>query len=427
MQRLLLCSLVVARAAPAEEQLHGASPLEEVAEAPAWCTKRRYLLTHHRAGGIVSHAAVAALNLALVNHCPPGQVRLVTLAGHGINFNFTSSVADSCSHIHSRAGETHSSVQHWMNAHVQLGMVSSQPPPPDDALVLHLARNPLEMVVSSYAYDLEGKEPSWQSAPVTPFHHCRRQFHEHFGEQQSLLTQCTSGIGPYCTGIDAVVAAAQPDGTGELAPRLPVPDPIEAAMAGAPRESWSRYLARVGEDEGLLAEAVMMKTLALRNMAQIRQLSAESPRRQTVCLAFLEEGTVDHCRQKWEQLVADLEFPSHLIPNISAAIAAATCSRARDGQSADVEEEPGASIIMRNRTQAADRVVRLARIDEEVLNGSLAQIHSYVGCPLGHRYASWRMPRGVGLDTHRRRLLRGAQQLHAVDERTLFPRFQEIV
>jgi len=370
----------------------------------------------------VSHAAVAALNMMLIRYCPPGQVRLVTLAGHGINFNFTSTVADSCSHINSRASDHLSSMQRWVNSQVQLGMVSSQPPLPADALVVHLARNPLEMVVSSYAYDLEGKEPSWQQAPVTPFHHCRRQFHEHFGEQQSLLTQCTSGIGPYCSGIDAVVSAAQLDGTGELAPRLPVPDPIEAAMAGAPRESWSRYLARVGEDEGLLAEAVMMRVLALRNMAQIRQLSAP-PRRQTVCTTFLEEGTVDHCLERWAQLVADLEFPSHLVPNISMAIASATCSRARDGLSAEVEEEAGASLMMRNRTQAADRVVRLARIDEEVLNSSLAQIHSYVSCPLSHRYASWRLPSSY---QHKRRSLRGAQDLH-VDERTLYPRFQEPV
>ena len=391
---------------------------EEPPTELSWCRKKRYVLTHHRAGGTVAHSAVLAFNAMLLLHCPPSEVRLVSLAGAGINFNHSSPIPDQCSRVDPDSADPLAEAAHAAD----LGKVSSVPPMPEDALVLHVERNAMEMVVSSYAYDLLGKEPAWQQGPVSPFDHCRRFYHEHFGEEQSELYECTSGISPHCAGIDAAVVAARP-ADGVLAEYLPEIDPEDAAMAGAPRESWANYLARVGEDEGLLAEALMMRTLALRNMAQVRarlEPAIESGEGQIVCLSAFEERTMAECRAMWERVALGFGFPWHVARNASQTIAEQACSAERR-----------AAALPLNRTEAADRVARLTRLDDELLNGSIAQLSGYIQCPLSPRYQP-----GGDIDdlTAVQRLLQYARRrqaarrmrLNAIDERTIFPR-KEII
>ena len=395
----------------------------------SWCSLPRFVITHHRGGGAIANASVVALNMALLRHCPRDSLRLVTIGGHGVNYDFERHSDDgTCDRI---APDSKDPVRDILQAS-QLGWVSRLPPLPRDARVLLLARNPFEMAASSYAYDLQGKEPAWQEAPPKSFDHCRRHYHEHFGTQQSYLFQCTAGIAPHCAGIDAVVVASDPE-HGDLKESLPELDPEQAAMAGAPTEGWKAYLERVEEDQGLLAEAVMMRALALRNMARIVNefdSGYMSNGSRAICLNDIEDSPEAACRARWEHAVARLDFPSQLVPELAAAVAAATCPRS---VAADAARD---TMLLSNRTQAAKRVLRLAQLDARLLNSSLAQIAAYVGCDLSASYSTERKAllavRAAAERASHRLVGAGRRKAHAMqyigltDERTLLPRREDI-
>ena len=235
----------------------------------------------------------------------------------------------------------------------------AEAPPADGALVAHMTRNPFEMVVSSYEYDKDvHSEAAWQDTTMLPV----------AGEK---LSDYLHG---YWSAIRHVALLAW-DGTfGGALPR-----PLLNATY---TETWFAYVTRVGEDEALLAEALMLSQLSIRpmvsNHAYVASLGAAHGR--NTCEQRVDDGTHAECAAFWAETVAWFAYtPADVAAALAHGAANATCTQSdTNRRSTDGEG---------NATRKAARVLRLRHIDAELLNGTLAAYEAAIGCPLSQRYS----------------------------------------
>ena len=110
------------------------------------------------------------------------------------------------------------------------------------------------MVVSSYEYDKdEHIEPYWQDIPLDPRYLAPRTGMDAFFESNGGTPLHMQALLEFATlASDATYGAALP-------PLL---------RNASVTESWFQYLSRVGEDEGLLAEALFMRVKSITPMVE---------------------------------------------------------------------------------------------------------------------------------------------------------------
>jgi len=304
------------------------------------------------------------------------DVRLVEFAAHGVNLTAHNALPESCF----RPAGVDAALMASAQTMRQVPVLAA------DALAVHILRHPVEMVVSSYAYDLDVAEPVWQRAPLGS---CVQSVEaairkEYSSEVRTILESCSVGqvASLHCAAIDAVVRATR--GGGMLAGRLPAFD----------NETWAAYLSRLGEDEGLLAESVMMRHLALDNMVQTHESfgpwakvrsgsSVSAPlARAAVCESDFEDATLSKCERLWRHIVTGLGFPADTVESAATEAAALSCPQGAEGR----DEKARHGTATTNGTASSDRVARLLRLDAELHNGTLAAMAAGTPCSLSSRY-----------------------------------------
>ena len=340
-----------------------------------WCARPKYLLAHHKSGSVMVGQALNSLNGQLQSACHASgadDVRLVEFAAHGVNLTAHNALPESCFRPAGVDAALMSSAQTMRQVPVLAA----------DALAVHILRHPVEMVVSSYAYDLDVAEPTWQRAPLGS---CVQSVEATIpSEVRTILESCSVGqvASLHCAAIDAVVCATR--GGGMLAGRLPAFD----------NETWAAYLSRLGEDEGLLAESVMMRHLALDNMvqthesfgpwAEVRSESSVSAplARAAVCESDFEDATLSECERLWRHVVTGLGFPADTAESAATEAAALSCPQGAEGR--DAKARHGTATT--NGTASSDRVARLLRLDAALHDGTLAAMAAGTPCSLSSRY-----------------------------------------
>ena len=151
-------------------------------------------------------------------------------------------------------------------------------------------------------------------------------------------------------------------------------------------ETWFAYLTRVGEDEALLAEALMLSQLSIKpmvsNHAYVAGLGAAHGR--NVCEKRVDDGTYAECAAFWAATVSwFLHRTSHWPAEVATALALGAANATCAQSDTNIRSTTGDG----NATRKAERVLWLRRIDAALLNGTLAAYEVSIGCPLSQRYS----------------------------------------
>jgi len=321
------------------------------------------------------------LNWRLKDDCetagvPKHNIRLIEMSSHGLNFSAHEELPSKCWRV--------------VNRNVEFNRQLPFPPNITNARLLHVIRNPLEMIVSSYGYDMEELETQWQHAPFRGIPACESHFNNFLQSvdphSKAQLDSCNGGTAAalHCSAVHAVRSAAHPV-KGELAGILPKVHP-----SAYPNGTWLTYLESLDEDEALLAEAIMMSSLALKNMAiigpSVRSLVGPwvtGTTHQAVCENEFEEATMPGCTRMWLQVVKGLGFSGNLT-RLASKAAEASCPGSKTAQASLSAHNSATG----NLTEASDRVKRLIRLDRDYLGGRLARMTLAQPCGLSDRYTS---------------------------------------
>jgi len=333
----------------------------ELSGKPSICSRKILLWAHHKTGSVMGRAATRALNVAFNELC---------------NTSF-SQVAFECE---PRSEEKFQRMLH--------------PPPRADGFeqevcLLHLTRDPMEVVVSGMVYHRRADE-KWVLAPLdslTPDSISRA----------ALWTQL------YLRGVAAAAAAASSGQYGgALAPVLP-------------GESYALYLRRVPAANGLLAEYLAAADARLPFQEAVAralsppQASGRALCGASVCLSSFT-GSLGQCEAAWVEIMRVIGAPARWAAALGAAAAVRSCpaspavagislKHSSQHSSAAPQMRPygngignpaalagGGRAVNDTTSDPAVLLALLEALDEALLQGSLRRLSDRAGCPRSAQY-----------------------------------------
>jgi hypothetical protein len=318
-------------------------------EVSEWKQKRYHLVPHHKAGSEMCREAAAKMNGAMnlsrdlypqLMHDGPHEDNLIQYSAFTMGYALDESYMQTP----------------WPACFVQEG------------------RNPFEMVVSGYKYHMAAAEP-W----------CKTSFKDALqntsGCQQTFVNgRMVPSCGawpkhwPLKNAYEGLQKLYDSSRYGALAPRLP-----DIRLT----ESYSQYLSRLSVEDGLLAEAVFASHMSLEKMRWTYEWTAKQPCSTNVCYNdFFED-----CHGTWERVmqVWCIPSPENSIMQDAAAESCPTTSASAKKHSGESQLSTGRHS---NSTDLpSSEMVKLVKdLDQELLNGEIADIDRRINCPLSPGY-----------------------------------------
>ena len=191
---------------------------------------------------------------------------------------------------------------------------------------------------------------------------------------------------------------------------------VSGALSAA---TGSEYLHRLldggQEDEALLASAIFMLAESIKGGAQLATFQRiERPDSARSCEADYDDASASECEAVWRSMLGALvDWTNSTAPSIAGvqvvaganALGVASGPLGGSGGFGQLMEELVAAAATTcpavdtkgvakhsgttdsNRTQPADRLVRLSRLDAEYLNGTLAEMAAIILCNASARYS----------------------------------------
>lgn len=234
--------------------------------------------------------------------------------------------------------------------------------------MLHVSRNPFEVVVSGYLYHMaEGEDWLRQS----------------FGQAFEIYSRTPDGCPPnanwQCYVYGGMVQIIDMSKTPEFAGVLPTPT-LE--------ESMPHYLKRVGTDAGLLAEAVWASNYSLASMGFTCKYVKSHPCSVNVCF----DEFYENCEKTWKRVLHAWEVQGpHFEQMFEGAMKSCPGISASTGpHTSDANMEKKGL----QHPPEATMMSRLRELDEQYLNKSLAELDQLLAtchiderpCHVGGKY-----------------------------------------
>jgi len=271
---------------------------------------------------------------------------------------------------------------------------------PNPACFLHQARNPFEMLVSGYLYNLAGAEEIlWanvtfaEAAELTsagcepmliggrmtgickgdwgdPFLQMER-YVANMGKDSTLWTIAKGGNYFryfYRRGVAQVFNSTR---SGPLSARLP--------DANA-NETYREYLSRVDLDAALLAESVFASDVEF----STTRFSWDYMKSQSCAVNVCYDEFSEDCNATWERVLQTWNMTE---PHYSATLKA--ISPSCPGTSQLAEQHSVSTLIDNNNITTPslnDMVMRARELDRDFLNGTMAELETYLGCKVTSKY-----------------------------------------
>lgn len=234
--------------------------------------------------------------------------------------------------------------------------------------LLHVARNPFELVVSGYLYH-KAQSEDWLDRTFDNVTEVIRDTNVPGG--------CGPGANWICPAFRGLAQVLSMSRSG------PVAGVIPEALGG---ESFPEYLRRVDTDAGLIAEAIWASNFSLASM----RFTSDFVHRQACSQNVCHNEFYENCNATWERVLhfweikdphysVMLEAAKHSCPNTSPA--------AREHSSHVQLEKKNLAHVPEHKM-----VQSLRELDERFLNGTLASLEAH----LGERHANGEPCRVVG-------------------------------
>jgi len=250
---------------------------------------------------------------------------------------------------------------------------------PLPACFVHMARNPLEMVVSNYRYHVAAEEPEWTQdykfSDTLDRDGCTLMFLD--SRMSTMCSHPKYGLQPYwlmqwLTGIAKVYHASY---SGNLSAWLP---DVRA------NESWSEYLQRVDTDAGLIANVIWTPTTTMPALKTSHDFMESQPCSLNVCF----NEWYDDCDAVWNRVLTtwQIEEPEYG-SMLEAAKASCPGGNPLTRLATFVHSSAAGTKVAGVKTEEAWRMVkRLRELDLLLFNGSLAALEKHIACPLSGHY-----------------------------------------
>jgi len=234
--------------------------------------------------------------------------------------------------------------------------------------LLHVARNPFELVVSGYLYH-KAQAEDWLEHTFDNATELMRD--------TNVPGDCREGANWMCPVFRGLAQVQSMSRSG------PVAGVIPEAVGG---ETFPQYLRRVDTDAGLIAEAIWASNFSLASMRFTSDFVDRQPCSQNVC----HNEFYENCDATWERVLQTWEIKD---PHYSVMLEAAklscpnTSPGARDHSSHELLEKQNLAHVPEHKM-----VQSLRELDERFLNGTLASLEAH----LGERHANGEPCRVVG-------------------------------
>lgn len=239
---------------------------------------------------------------------------------------------------------------------------------PQQACLLHFARNPFEMIVSGYLYHMADSE-AWLSEP---FGKVRKLMAEQFPEG------CVAGQDWRCRvyrGIDEVYQSSL---SSSASFRLPL---------AKSTETFPEYLRRSDLTTGLTAEFIWAANYSLASMRFANEFVQKPAAASSCNLNVCFHEFYENCPAAWQRVLQAWQVQE---PDYTSALRAVTRSCPSVSRAA---ERHSSDRLMRKKHLSHPRepemLQRLQELDRSLFKGALADLEEYVQCNVSGKY---RMP-----------------------------------
>lgn len=238
--------------------------------------------------------------------------------------------------------------------------------------LLHLARNPFEIVVSGYLFNKANSE-HWTGTPLGKMQGLKPLRPLHMDQAQQKVEEAQSGV-PARERFNFPCAGK----LLESSLSGPFSDVLPDANAS---ETYPEYLQRVDLDSGLIAEFLFDSCLTFGNMQQMHDLTSSQPCSIETCF----NEYFDDCSATWQRVIKDTwHIPE---PQYSAMHRGAMTSC--PGVSVQAESHSSSEHLKQagfEHPPEHEMVKRLRDLDVTVFNGTIAATESYIQCPVSGKY-----------------------------------------
>lgn len=222
-------------------------------------------------------------------------------------------------------------------------------------------RNPFEMVVSGYLYDMASAEPFTLKKFGTVKDRC-----------MDLIPGTDEWDYKHCREMSSVFQVFSGSRSGPLSALL-----LDAKLD----ESFSEYLRRVDVNTGLLAEYIFAQSNTLNVMRDSNSFLDSFPH---CSMRLCFNDFYDDCNHTWQRLFQTWAFPE---PQKSAMLlAAAKSCPETDSNAHDHDSSELVSQLNISHPPESEMVRRLRKLDLLHLNGALHALEEHLGCPVSGRY-----------------------------------------
>jgi len=236
---------------------------------------------------------------------------------------------------------------------VRDGWYASRYDSPEPVCYAHVARNPFEMVVSGYLFNMAESELAWKEAKLgSPFTNTSTQ-------------------------VRALAELFNSSRSGPLSAWLP-----EANAS----ETYAEYLKRVDLDTGLLAEFIVAFNSSLAPMRLAEDFTQSQHCSINVCLGDFFEN----CGATWHRVLQAWQIPERPYDAMLGAATKSCPGVAKERHNELASEAHSSARQMENMhlRHAPEHVMvnRLKELDRLRLNGRLAALEDHVKCPVSGKY-----------------------------------------
>lgn len=235
--------------------------------------------------------------------------------------------------------------------------------------LLHVVRNPFELVVSGYLYHMAESE-DWLRT-----HTFRRALY--YVRKNRVRDGCTPKVGWMCLVLRGLAQVYRMSRAGPTARLLPT---------AQDNETFSQYLQRVEAKSGLLAEAIFSSNYSLASMRFTSDVVSSRPCSMNVCF----EQFYDDCNAVWKRVLQAWNIKD---PHYSKMLRGAMKS-CPDKSKGAKSHSSSRAMHHKHLSHAPEHVLlhSLRELDSDVLNGMLASLETHIGssgqpCKLSGKYA----------------------------------------
>ena len=265
-------------------------------------------------------------------------------------------------------------IRHRLNGsclvHVDENCFYADCPLPSSARVVHIVRNPYDMIVSGYLYHRDGGE-GWDSSwlgrsmvqpdttrsaldMASQVYMCSELIQGKSSVTQKGVCHPGGAKGVFSQGVLDVVEAARDKRFGGA-----IPPPLDE------QENYTAFLQRVTPKAGLLSEVIASRASRSTMMGLYKRYRKLSGACGNVNFDFegFQTAGMDGCTARWRDVIAAFDYPPKVQEDMATAAAQASCMAATD-----VQRSAQAHSTSDDQGELAG-VLRL--IDEELLGGQL--------------------------------------------------------